>query len=369
MRPNHRLLITALVAGPLLAACGDRTPTGTAAPRGSPEGLAAASVSPDGVGLPIYGHGALRSATPRDPCAGPMHRQFDFWLGDWNVFNPDGVQVGTNFVQSELDGCVVSESWTDSGGGRGRSINTFDAETGDWHQTWVSANATGHLRMAGGLDAQGRMVLSGQREAVNQGFTLFDDYTWTPLGPDRVKQVGTLTVPGQFEGSFVGIYERSANVTPAPETPTSGCQPGGLTPESRQLDFWLGEWTVTSKNGLELGTSTVATDLSGCLVEERFATAKGYEAVAFAYFDFWEQRWFRTLIDSEGERVELSGGLVDGAMVLSGSEGGPAASGSSLELRVTLEAVDADHVRQTWEVSEDDGATWRRAIELLYTRS
>lgn len=368
MRPNHRLLIAALVAGPLLVSCSDRSPTGTTG-LSEPADPATSRMSPDAAGLPIYGHGALRQATPRDPCAGPMHRQFDFWLGDWNVFDPDGVQVGTNFIRSELDGCVVSESWMGSGGIPGRSINTFDAETGEWHQTWTSANFSGHLRMAGGLDAQGRMVLTGQREAVNQGFTLFDEFVWTVLGPDRVRQVGRLEVPAVgFEGEFIGIYERSADVTPAPETPTTGCQPGGPSEQSRQLDFWLGEWSVSAPNGLPLGSSEVTTDLSGCLIEERFRTPKGYGAVSFAYFDFWEQRWYRTLIDSEGERVELSGGLVDGAMVLSGSEGGPAESGASVELRVTVEPVDASRVRQVWEVSSDGGTTWKRAIELLYTR-
>src|SRR2546423_12799640 len=37
----------------------------------------------------------------------PEYRGFDFWLGDWNVFNPQGQQVGTNKVVLLADGCIV----------------------------------------------------------------------------------------------------------------------------------------------------------------------------------------------------------------------------------------------------------------------
>ena len=50
--------------------------------------------------------GALRTLPfhPVRPsaCAAPAHRQFDFWLGQWNVFDPSGAQVGTNIVKGGL---------------------------------------------------------------------------------------------------------------------------------------------------------------------------------------------------------------------------------------------------------------------------
>lgn len=365
MRSCHRSLIV-LIGLALVTACSD-APTAVEEPPSVPS-TSDASLAPGADGLPIYGLGGLARVTPGRPCAGPMHRQFDFWLGEWNVFNPDEVQVGTNVVTSELDGCVVTESWMGAGGIPGRSINTFDAETGQWHQMWTSANFRQHLRMAGGIDERGRMVLEGRRDAVQQGITLINEFIWTVLGPDRVRQVGVLTVPeDNFEGEFVGIYERGTNVTPAPETPTTGCQPGGPAEQARQLDFWLGEWRVSAANGRELGTAEVSTDLSGCLVEERFRTARGYEAVSFTHFDVWEQGLFRTYIDNRGERLELEGGLQGDAVVLSGPEAGPGRSGSLL-LRVTLSPAGPDAVRQLWEVSRDGGERWTPAADLRYER-
>ncbi len=43
------------------------------------------------------------------PCAAPETHQFDFWLGEWNVFTPDGKQAGTH-VLAPLYGCVLHES-------------------------------------------------------------------------------------------------------------------------------------------------------------------------------------------------------------------------------------------------------------------
>lgn len=366
MKACHRLIVPSISLA-FLVACGDAEPTGTAelAVPASDVALVAGDA-----GFPVYGLGGFVSAKPGQVCTGPRHSEFDFWLGEWKVFSPEGAPVGFNSITSELDGCVVAEDWVGIGGVPGRSINTFDAETGQWHQTWVSANFSGHLRMSGGLDEDDRMVLTGERQAVNQGFSLLDQYTWTQLASDRVEQVGSLRVPAVgFEGSFVGIYERrpSLSLPLPPESPTTGCQPGGPAEQARQLDFWLGDWTVSAANGRALGSSTVTTDLSGCLVEERFSTPKGHEAVSFAYFDFYEQRWFRTYIDNRGERLELMGDVGAEPMVLSGEESGPGASGSVL-VRVSLDPAGPDSVSQRFEVSRDGGVTWRQSTELVYQR-
>lgn len=359
MTSTARTLVLFVLPAFLLA-CSDTDPVEPDSGLGPAPGSRAAV----GAGFPLYGLDALTRATPGEVCDSAPYRDFDFWLGEWEVDNPEGTPIGTNSVTRELNGCVVAEHWTDTDGGRGRSINTFDPETGQWHQTWVSANFSGHLRMSGGLQEDGRMVLTGQREAVNQGVTLFDEYRWTPLGDGRVEQVGILRVPAaDFEGTFVGLYERRDAISPAPEAPTMGCQPGGLAEQARQLDFWVGDWTVSAK-GRVLGTSTVSTDLSGCLLEERFRTPKGYEAVAFAAFDVWEQRWFRTYIDNRGERVELAGVLEGNAMILTGQEAGPGESGAVFQ-RVRITPIGAG-VRQSIQVSRDGGASWGPSVDLLY---
>lgn len=40
------------------------------------------------------------------PCDSEGFEQFRFWVGDWNVYDTLGNQVGTNNVQLILKGCV-----------------------------------------------------------------------------------------------------------------------------------------------------------------------------------------------------------------------------------------------------------------------
>ena len=36
-----------------------------------------------------------------------MHRQFDFWIGRWDVFQPDGKKAGENLIEPILGGCPL----------------------------------------------------------------------------------------------------------------------------------------------------------------------------------------------------------------------------------------------------------------------
>ncbi len=46
-------------------------------------------------------------------------RQFDFWIGDWDVF-VNGNKVGENLVELEMKGCTLVENWKNTGGGLGK---------------------------------------------------------------------------------------------------------------------------------------------------------------------------------------------------------------------------------------------------------
>ena len=94
-------------------------------------------------------------------------RQFDFWIGDWNVTpwqqppGPNLTLLGTNHVESILEHCVLLENWTSSspGGGSGKSMNYFDTNRNQWRQVWV-ADGGGSLDYAGTF-ADGAMRFEG----------------------------------------------------------------------------------------------------------------------------------------------------------------------------------------------------------------
>lgn len=124
--------------------------------------------------------GAERSAaqTPADPCATPEHRAFDFWLGEWTVFTPDGREAGKSVISRTMRGCVLHERYEGSTGFEGESFNIYDTSESRWHQTWVD-NGGLLLQLDGGL-RDGAMVLEGSTRSPD-GSDVAQRITWTPL--------------------------------------------------------------------------------------------------------------------------------------------------------------------------------------------
>jgi hypothetical protein len=104
-------------------------------------------------------------------------RDFDFWVGEWDVFGPQGRQVGTSTIALLFDGGALSEHWQGSGGVAGHSLNAYDPHRDRWHQTWVDSTG-GLLLLDGGLVA-GSMVLEGTAPGED-GSLERQRVTWTP---------------------------------------------------------------------------------------------------------------------------------------------------------------------------------------------
>lgn len=186
-------------------------------------GLAVVAWRGDAAVIPVLDDGAQASppttaaAAPLPRCDRPEHRQFDFWVGEWDV-RPAG-QAETaptplgNVVRLEDAGCVVTEHWT-TPRMTGRSVNLFDRTRGRWHQTWV--DSTGGLHEYWGqADADGNLVFIGETPAaaggnVRQTVRL----TFFNLGPDRatparVRQFSeVLGADGRWTTNYDLIYFR-----------------------------------------------------------------------------------------------------------------------------------------------------------------
>lgn len=148
------------------------------------------------VGLPAAGA----------PCDGAAYREFDFWLGEWQVRTPDGKLAGTNRIERKYGGCVLHERYDTGRGYSGESLNVYDASRKLWHQTWVDSSGT-LLLLEGGLRG-GSMVLEGQAAANNARPTQHR-ITWTPNADGSVRQFWESTdAGGQWSTAFDGLYTR-----------------------------------------------------------------------------------------------------------------------------------------------------------------
>jgi hypothetical protein len=156
----------------------------------------------------------IQAASPgpaiAQPCAAPEHRQFDFWIGEWEVRGADGRMLGINRITSILSGCALQEEWTSANAKlRGVSHNAYDPSDGRWHQAWVDTTPS-RLDLVGGL-VDGRMVME-QRSRDQKGASLVQRITWTPLAGGRIQQLWeTSSDDGRtWKTAFDGYYSRRA---------------------------------------------------------------------------------------------------------------------------------------------------------------
>jgi hypothetical protein len=142
-------------------------------------------------------------------------RAFDFWVGDWTV-TENGEIAGTNRIVAELDGLVLSESWSGTSGVRGRSLSFFDRRKRHWHQTWIASDGS-VLELDGGRIGIG-MQLQGEGIDPATGARVDERITWTPNPDGTVRQHWQRRADAAHGWTtvFDGLYRRIANDREAP---------------------------------------------------------------------------------------------------------------------------------------------------------
>ena len=157
---------------------------------------------------PLGAGDASAQGPPEPACEDGAGRyaDFDFWVGEWDVFQQDGRQAGTNRIERAERGCLLIERWTGARGGTGTSINFYDPARELWRQVWVSFDGT-VIEIEGGL-RDGSMVLEGLLVGRGGGSQPFRG-TWTPHDDGSVRQHFEISSDGGrtwatwFDGRYV----------------------------------------------------------------------------------------------------------------------------------------------------------------------
>ncbi len=137
-----------------------------------------------------------------------MHDDFDFWVGEWNVYAPDsGPYQGQNSITKTQGGCLITEHWSGASGSSGESMNFHDPLMGAWRQVWVSPG--NFIDYTGGLDASGAMQLTGEIYYPGNGTRAPFRGVWTPQADGSVRQhFEQADADGNWVDWFIGIYVR-----------------------------------------------------------------------------------------------------------------------------------------------------------------
>jgi len=113
------------------------------------------------------------------------YRQFDFWIGEWDVVTTQGQNpAGTSSIQPIIDQCVLLENWT-GGGGTGKSFNHYDTFRKIWMQDWVDSQSNS-IHFEGKLEDGVMSYYADSRKP--DGTPIRRHLQFFKLDPDHVRQ-------------------------------------------------------------------------------------------------------------------------------------------------------------------------------------
>ena len=153
---------------------------------------------------------------PAPACTAPEHRQFDFWVGYWDVY-PAGQSkiIAHSLIENLYSGCTIRENWRPLSGNNGGSINMYDPGDKRWHQTWHDSQNS-RVEFDGGLAGK-EMVLTGFWAGVNgPGKDGLIRMVYTPNADGSVRQHGLISTDQgmTWSDSFDFTYKKSASPPP-----------------------------------------------------------------------------------------------------------------------------------------------------------
>lgn len=153
---------------------------------------------------------------------------------------------------------------------------------------------------------------------------------------------------------------------------SAAAPPPCSAPESRQFDFWVGDWEVSWPAGGGMpagkGTNRIIHVLDGCALEENFdgGSAIPLRGRSFSVYLPREGKWKQTWVDNQGSYLDFSGEFRDGQMVLVREAVGP--KGAKFLQRMVWKNITADSLDWSWERSLDGGKTWQVMWPIHYAR-
>lgn len=151
-------------------------------------------------------------------------------------------------------------------------------------------------------------------------------------------------------------------IAAAQSPPAYGCD----TPESRQLDFWIGEWELTHSGGRS--RNRIARTLDGCAIVEQFTGAPGtrLDGTSLSTYDRATSRWRQVWVDNTGAWLDFVGGEDAGDRTF---EREFEKDGRRIRQRMVFREVRADSLKWLWQRSDDGGATWKTTWQIDYRRA
>ncbi len=134
----------------------------------------------------------------KKPCTtNPLYRQFDFWMGEWDVYATNGKKAGDSKIELILDSCIIFENWKSANASQGiyysgKSFNTYNTTTNQWQQTWVD-NAGGTLEFLEGHYENNKMIFLTKPFRLAKDTMVIRRLTFYNLEINNIRQHGEIS--------------------------------------------------------------------------------------------------------------------------------------------------------------------------------
>ncbi len=330
----------------------------------------------------------LASLAGQDATTSP-DRQFDFWVGEWNVQNRllgDSGYYDAGMAKARirpiLGGKAILEEWNGQPGGHenvfGISIRYYDPEKQRWviALNWPSPQQASFSQMEGSFRHGRAEFFPAAAFAMTPPRAT--RFTFSDALPDTIRWDMAQPVDGGgWTTNWIMEFSRSRSASRTirdgepirrpPEPADCVCKAG----EARQFDALVGEWS--GKSGNVSATLRVTSASRGCatmcfLTLDR-ETPFGRQAEQ--YFEAWAwntgvKKWVARALDGREREFQILAGAFDdagaGAFVRTDDRG----KVLQQTRRVTYERTGDDTLRLRHEVSADAGKTWTTSLDIEF---
>ncbi len=150
---------------------------------------------------------ALAAQAAPPTCDTPEHHAFDYWVGEWNVFDTTGTKIAESSIKSVAAGCAISENWRPLKGKPGVSISWYQPADQQWHQQWVGGG--GWIAWFDGNPVDGAMTMTTKAADARPNAPL-TRMIYSQPEPGVVRQSLFASKDGgkTWAPNFVGIYRK-----------------------------------------------------------------------------------------------------------------------------------------------------------------
>ncbi|OJJ22447.1 hypothetical protein BKI52_07135 [marine bacterium AO1-C] len=150
-------------------------------------------------------------------------------------------------------------------------------------------------------------------------------------------------------------------------------------PLEKKFDFWVGKWNAVWKNAdgtTGRATNEITKILNNKVIRENFQVKddknfKGFHGLSFSVYSAASKTWKQTWVDNQGAYLDFHGKFDGDKRIFERKFTGASGKikGKVIMQRMVFYNIKPNSFDWDWEMSLDEGKTWKLNWRIKYTRA